>query len=52
MPPSHLTLASLEVGFKNTTLTLSTLFSHELANDVAWFKTGGFKPQARTLPCT
>ena len=50
MPRSHLTLVKpKQLVLKNLAFTPSALSSLEqLANDVAWFKSGGFKPQAPT----
>ena len=52
MPPSHLTLAKLKVGSKNTTLTSLTLSGQKPNWQMMWHgsKSGGFKPQAPILP--
>ena len=52
MPPPHPTLAKPKSQFlKHNLHTIDIIQCRaQLANDVAWFKSGGFKPQAPTLP--
>ena len=52
MSPSHLTLAKPKSWFqKHGFHTIDTIQSQaQLANDVAWFQSGGFKPRAPILP--
>ena len=52
MPPSHLTLINFISWLKKHGLhTIATIQSRaQLADDVAWIKSGGSKPQAPTLP--
>ena len=54
MPPLHLILAKPKSGFLKLNLHTIDIIQcrTQLANDKAWFKSGGFKPQAPTLPST